>query len=179
MKNIFEKQTRKFILLITVLAAAILSGCASGPDYRAAEGSRYGYQEVRLSEDHYRIQYKLRGNKPEQAMDFALLRAAELTLLNGYDWFLATNNEMLVNEGRDAVRTEVSRQYNRSTSCGLLSCRTSYYPTTVATQTFSTGAPASTQVFLTISFGKGVRPENGDTYNAEALKRNIRDRNQL
>lgn len=176
MKNLHALFSPLFIVL---LLSSLLIGCASGPDYRATNGSRYGYQEVKLSDTHYRVQYKLRGAKPDKAMDYALLRAAELTLANEYDWFLATNNELLVDQGREASSTQLTRQYNRSTQCGLLSCSTSYYPTTVATHSINTGSTPSTQVFLTISFGKGTRPDNSDSYDAQDIHDTIIERHQL
>ena len=70
--------------LLVVLCASLLSACASQSAYLAADGSRdSGYSENQLTENRYRVHF--RGNSrtaSTEVQDMALLRAAELTLLN-------------------------------------------------------------------------------------------------
>lgn len=82
--------TKTTLLMLLVLA---LSSCASHSRYKEATGSGYGYTEEKLNQTHYLIQYKVRGNDRKRAEDFALLRAAELTSEQGYDWFIVTQRE--------------------------------------------------------------------------------------
>lgn len=70
-------------------AALALSACATATPYGpAGYGSRYGYSEQRIDADRYRISFA--GNSVtsrEQVEMGLLLRAAEVTVQNGYDWF--------------------------------------------------------------------------------------------
>jgi hypothetical protein len=82
------KQT--FASMILPLALA-LGGCATAYQPTGLEG---GYEETQLAPDVYRVSF--RGNavtEPERAQDFALLRAAELTLQNGYTHFAVSSEQ--------------------------------------------------------------------------------------
>lgn len=64
------------ILIISIL---LMAGCASNPDYRAANNGSQGYSEQKISDDQYRVEFKSVSNNVADAGDYALLRAAELT----------------------------------------------------------------------------------------------------
>ncbi|MBX9575759.1 MAG: hypothetical protein K2X07_08975 [Caulobacteraceae bacterium] len=70
-------------------AALMVSACATATAYGPADhGGRYGYSEQRLESDRYRVTFA--GNSVtsrEQVEMSLLLRAAELTVESGYDWF--------------------------------------------------------------------------------------------
>ena len=76
--------------LIALAAALSLGGCASlapyGPQMRP-DGQ--GYAEQRIENNRWRVTYRGVGD-PGPVADRALLRAAELTLQNGDDWFDVT-----------------------------------------------------------------------------------------
>ena len=80
-------------VLLAAVAALALSACATATPYGpAGPDSRYGYAEQRLDSDRYRINFS--GNSVtsrEQVEMSLLLRAAELTTENGYDWFSTVN----------------------------------------------------------------------------------------
>ena len=80
------------LLLIPML---VLSACSSAPTYRPAESAGdYGYQETKLEDNRYRISFHGSSiTARNKVQDYALLRAAELTLLKGYDWFLTVDND--------------------------------------------------------------------------------------
>jgi hypothetical protein len=84
------KMTKKTLLM---LLALVLSSCASHSMYKEAKGSGYGYTEEKLNQTHYLVQYKTAETDQQRAKDFALLRAAELTSEQGYDWFIVTQRE--------------------------------------------------------------------------------------
>lgn len=77
--------------LLAVAAAALsLGACATATTYAPAgfNGQRGGYAEQRLENDRFRVSFA--GNSVtsrEQVEMSLLLRAAELTAENGYDWF--------------------------------------------------------------------------------------------
>ncbi len=72
---------------VALLTAA---GCATayGPVYERAT-SQYddGYSEQRIDDNRYRVQYRVENADPQLAQDWALRRAAELTIQRNYDWF--------------------------------------------------------------------------------------------
>ncbi len=72
------------------LSAIALAACATavGTTYAPADSKGYGYTETRIEADRYRVTFAGDGATPVEAVeDYALLRAAELALENGYDWF--------------------------------------------------------------------------------------------
>lgn len=77
--------------------AALLAACAAaGPAaYGPSEDGRFGYDETRIEADRYRIVYRGSGGMPpEMVEDYALRRAAELALANGYDWFRVVGRDL-------------------------------------------------------------------------------------
>ena len=78
---------------IFVLSLLFLTSCATPYQESGLAG---GYDEVQLSENSYQISFRGNGYTSRQrAEDFALLRAAELTLENGFTHF------MIINEASD------------------------------------------------------------------------------
>lgn len=81
--------------VLTVAAAALtLAACATSTAYAPAglNGQRGGYAEQRLESDRYSVSFS--GNSVtsrDQVEMSLLLRAAELTVENGYDWFSTVN----------------------------------------------------------------------------------------
>ncbi len=85
---------KKPILTALALAAAAAVGCASayGPRYERADSrGDFGYTDVRLDENRYRIEYRADHADSGLAQDFAMRRAAELTLARNYEWFQVIN----------------------------------------------------------------------------------------
>lgn len=76
-----------------IVATAFLVACASETPYKPAEHrGDYGYTETPLGDNRYRITFEGNSSTPaETVQDYALLRAAELTLSQGYDWFEAVD----------------------------------------------------------------------------------------
>ncbi len=80
-------------VLLAVTAALALSACATATPYGpAGQGSRYGYSDMRVDENRFRVAFA--GNSVtsrEQVEMGLLLRAAEVTLESGHDWFATVN----------------------------------------------------------------------------------------
>lgn len=162
----------KYTTLIALVLTALLSACASHSPYKSADSGRYGYKEKALGEDRYRVTFTQRGNDTAQAMDYALLRAAEVTLLQGYDWFSVVDRQTLVDREKvPSARIGLSRSQVVTRDCGLLGCSYSSRPvaTTRADVSTSTGS-SEVEVMLEVRLGKGVRPENGDSYSASETR---------
>ncbi|MDI1328075.1 MAG: hypothetical protein PSV23_14885 [Brevundimonas sp.] len=79
--------------LLAATAALALSACATATPYGpAGQGSRYGYSEQRVDADRYRVSFSGNSVTSRDQVEMALLlRAAEVTAENGYDWFATVN----------------------------------------------------------------------------------------
>ena len=76
-------------VLLAATAALALSACATATPYGpAGYGSRYGYSEQRVDADRYRVSFSGNSVTSREQVEMALLlRAAEVTLESGGDWF--------------------------------------------------------------------------------------------
>tara|TARA_R110001592_G_scaffold63585_17_gene194986 strand:+ start:5671 stop:6216 length:546 start_codon:yes stop_codon:yes gene_type:complete len=165
-----------------ILLSGLVAGCSStGTTYQPAdERGAYGYTETELGSDRYRVTFT--GNSrtdKETVNDYAMLRAAELTLQNGYNWFHLVNRDT---ESKSRSSTSISgiSDFGGGTAvyqrCGLLSCQT------VVSQSpsrFSGGIASSTtrtnyQASLEIKMGKDPMPDDAEAYNAQELASTLR-----
>ncbi len=80
-------------VLLATAAALALSACATATPYGpAGVDSRYGYSEQRVDADRYRVSFAGNSVTSREQVEMALLlRAAEVTAENGYDWFSTVN----------------------------------------------------------------------------------------
>jgi hypothetical protein len=163
-------------LLMTTLSIILLTACASQGPYRPASGSGFGYKETALSDNHYRIHFKLRGEDANKGKDLALLRAAEVTLFQGYDWFEIVERETMVEKDKRPKASMGMGQSTRVTrDCGLLGCTTRTEPVRDYHMGVQVGADGDTvERSLEIIMGRGVRPENRVTYSARELRDSLR-----
>lgn len=61
--------------------------------------------------------------------------------------------------------------------CGLLGCSTRSRPSTTYSAGIHAGDHDKTEAILEIRLGKGVRPEEGDSYDALKIRDNLRQGN--
>jgi len=75
----------------SALAALALAACATATTYApAARVGEPGFSETRIEQNRYRVTFAGNSATPKGAVeDYALRRAAELTVQNGFDWFQA------------------------------------------------------------------------------------------
>ncbi len=82
-------------VLLAATAALALSACATATPYGpAGVDSRYGYADQRIDQNRFRVSFS--GNSVtsrEQVEMSLLLRAAEITLETGNDWFTTVNRD--------------------------------------------------------------------------------------
>lgn len=87
--------TKRLIRSILAASGAVaLTACTTATPYQpyrphSAGGTHGGYSEQRLAPDQYQVRFH--GNSMtsrDRVEGYMLYRAAELTLQNGYDWFL-------------------------------------------------------------------------------------------
>lgn len=157
-------------LILPALAALALSACATQPTvYQPAIGPRaVGYSDYRIESDRFRVTFQGGpGASPQHVSDLALLRAADLAVANGYDWFRVTDRFL---QGRPDNGPRVGlgvggADFGRRSSVGL-GLGTS----------FNLGGGPSVAATLEVMMGKGERPRTPDTYDARSLRQNLAPR---
>lgn len=155
-----------------------VSACASGPDYREARTDRSeGYSQQIIEAGRYRIQYKLDEDHIGKAQDYALLRAAELTMEQGFQTFKVVDETADIDRSdREPVRTSIEREYVVTRDCGLLSCRTTARPTFSRTEIGTIVSDDETIVTLEIQLSNDDASADPDKYDASQVAANIRAR---
>lgn len=79
---------RPLVAITISLAVWVLSGCATATPYQA-EARGLGYGEQKLEDNRYRVRFTGNAATPRETVEnYLLYRAAEITLFNGYDYFV-------------------------------------------------------------------------------------------
>ncbi len=88
--------------LVPFLLAITLAACASAPIYQASTTpTGPGYSETQVEANRYFVTYRAKGRAEASLLqDFALLRAADLTLSQNKDWFIVDRRTMDTGSGR-------------------------------------------------------------------------------
>lgn len=166
--------------LLTLTVFVLVSGCASKPDYRSAKNGSVGYSDQKITDDRYRVQFKSYSKSVADASDYALLRSAQLTQKQGYDWFVVTSKETFVESEKQQPSSSVgftqTRQIERN--CGLLTCETRSRPSKEVGININTGinnASKEVHSILEIRMGKGIKP-NEDSYGAQDVIDNLSEK---
>ena len=131
--------------------AFLVSGCATG--YYAQDFSG-GYSEFRINPDSFMVTFKGNGYTPTQRVfQYVLLRASELTLQNGYRYFIVVSS------------MDQTSSYNYSNTYGDTSGSAEAYNTSNYTTAQFKGVTSSS----TYS-GRMVKP--GTSINIKCFKEN-------
>jgi hypothetical protein len=156
------------------LAAAILAAScvtAVGTGYQAVGAKQpYGYADQKIEADRYRITFAGDGATPPDVVeDFAMLRAADLAIAGGYDWFrVAARSVNEEEKGGVGVGAGLGTgSYGRNTAVGI----------GVGGNLGAIGARKFYTARLDVLFGKGAKPD-GD-YDARSVASEIRARRGL
>jgi len=152
--------------LIAIAAVLALTGCATPTVYGPAAGpARVGFSDYRIEAGRYRVTFTGGGGAPiAQVADFALLRAAELALRDGYDWFRVVDR---VDQRAGGVGSTLSvgtgsSSWGRRSSVGV----------GLGTTIDLSGGPAWSRT-LEVLAGKGEPPRERDVYDARAVVRDV------
>ncbi len=160
---------------LTLIAAAglMLSACASLAPYgpRAGPGGQ-GYAEQRIESNRFRVTYNGVG-APGPVADRALLRAAELTTAEGYDWFEVTQRWI---DGRPdsagGMRPSIGVGYGSGRSSGR---HGSYSTSGVGVGVgLNFSGPSPTSTTLEVVLGRGPRPDRPNAYDARSVRDSLR-----
>ena len=156
----------QFRLVYVCLVAAILASCSSTPSYGPASGpGEPGYSQQMLEPGRYRITY--RGDTPEQARDFALYRASQLTLSNGFEWFQVVSSSGGIEDARSS-RSRVS--VGGGGSIG----GSSRGGVGIGIGLPLGGSTGSAVELLEIVMGSGPKPDDPNAYSADAIAQSLR-----
>ncbi len=77
--------------VITLLLISLLGGCAKPLQ---PENYQAGISSTRLGTDSFIVSYS-RASRDDQAVDLALLRSAEISLQNGFSYFIIVKTDEL------------------------------------------------------------------------------------
>jgi len=155
------------LIILPAMAVLTLGACATEPTrFQPAAGpAAVGFSDMRIEPGRYRVTFHGGpGAPPAQVEDYALLRAANLALAEGYDWFRITDR--------------VTRQTGYSgASLGIGVGGASFGRHSAVGGSVGTGIPLGGGPSLTttmeVLMGKGPRPPEGDVYDASGVERSI------
>jgi len=154
--------------LVPILFA--LAACATASSYApAARPHAPGFSESRIEPDRYRVTYQGgSGDAHERVADLALLRAAELTLEAGFDWFAVAQRS-----------EEAGRDSGPRFSIGIGGGRFGRHSTVGVGVSAPIGASAGARggaVSLEIRLGRGAKPADANAYDAREVQSAVRAR---
>ncbi|QDH72964.1 hypothetical protein [Brevundimonas sp. M20] len=165
----------KRLVLPVILAAGLgLSACASLAPYGAQQSARgQGYSEQRIENNRYRVTYNGVG-APGPVADYALLRAAELTTAQGYDWFEVTQRWIDGSpDSAGGVRPSVGVGYGGGSYRGPYGSRYSTSGVGVGVGLNFSG-PSPTSTSLEVVMGRGAKPDRPEVYDARGVQDALR-----
>ncbi|ULQ47618.1 hypothetical protein JN531_004860 [Flagellatimonas centrodinii] len=95
------------VRILPLLAATTLAACATATPYQPLTNGQ-GYADLRIEPNRHRVTFQGNSATERQTVEnYLLLRAAELTIENGFDYFVM-----------DALDTEADTRYTQSVSFG-------------------------------------------------------------
>lgn len=155
--------------LVIALGAFSLAACASTPAYGPAsrEGAM-GYTSQQIEAGRHRIAYT--DESASKARSLALLRASEITLMEGKDWFEITSEYTDVEEGRGGGSSISigggTGSYGRSSSVGL--------GVGFGIPLGGGGSEGKATAVLEIVTGANPKPDKPTAYDARSVDMNLR-----
>lgn len=156
-------------LVLASLLALGLVACANAPTaFEAAQKpGGVGYSEQKIEQNRYRVTWRGTDHPGAPAEDLALLRAADLALAQGYDWFRVVRRTDDVEDSRGPTVSIGSggREFGRHSAVGV----------GIGTS-FDIGGPPLRSVTLEVLMEKGTPPHEPQVYDAHDAAKTIRAR---
>lgn len=167
------RRSKTFAGLAVAASALALTACASLAPYGRQMGPNgQGFSEQRIESDRFRVTYRGVG-APGPVADMALLRAAQLTTEQGYDWFEVTQRYV---DGRPdsagGMRPSVSIGGGSSHYGGRYGGFSTSGVGVGVGLNFSGPSPTSTM--LEVRLGRGAKPTDREAYGAREVQQNLR-----
>lgn len=160
--------------LITAAALALAACASTPPTYApAASPTASGFSERQIESNRYFVTYRASSGADSALLsDYALLRAADITLENGRDWFWVDRRAF---DGQGTYRS------GPSVGIGIGGARIGGSSATGASVgvNFPFGGSSgerATAAMLEIRFGEGPKPDDANAYDARAIAANVRAR---
>ncbi|GAW40101.1 hypothetical protein SH203_00495 [Brevundimonas sp. SH203] len=156
---------KRLAIALTGLSALALTACASLAPYGQQRGSGgQGYSEQRIESNRYRVTYNGVGAAGRVA-DWALVRAADLTTEQGYEWFEVTQSWTDGRPGGEGgVRPSVSIGGGSSRYGG-------YSASGVGVGVgLNFSGPQPTSTTLEVVMGRGAKPNSPNAYDARSVQ---------
>lgn len=155
-------------ILLAAAGSLILAACATPPTvYAPAAGPQTpGYSEYRIETGRYRVTFRGGPGAPEaQVADYALLRAADLAIAEGYDWFRLVEKQTRVAGANNGPRVSIGAgggpgPYRSGVGVGLGT-------------SFDLGGGPSLAQTIEVLMGKGPKPSEREVYDAREIRRVI------
>ena len=149
--------------LLVISLVILITGCATAYQSQGMSG---GFSETQLDTNVYTIRFNGNGyTAPSRAADFALLRSAELTLLNGYKYFLIIDRNSYIKQTQGSIPIQ---NYESGTISGPGgTARYSGYTTSYQNYTFNKPRAENTIVMLR------ERPTDSVSYNAQIINNSL------
>ncbi len=154
--------------LLTVPALALaLAGCVTPTVYGpVATASGSGYVDTRLQSDRYRVTFRGGSDADRNRVtDLALLRAAQLTLEAGYDWFRVIDRygEVRPPRGPTLSLGTGTTSYDHNSAVGF----------GIGAGNIPLGGGPTVSETVEIIMARGQTPRESDAYDARELTRAI------
>jgi len=159
--------------LIFAAACAILAACASTPTYApAATPNGAGYSETQIESNRYFVTYRAAGAANAQLLqDYALLRAADLTLQNGREWFWVdrrTLDDQNAQRSGSSIGIGIGGGSWGGRGGGSVGVGMSF--------PLGGSGQRANSATLEIRMGEGPKPDDPNAYDARAVSQNLRSR---
>lgn len=154
---------------VLLFAVCLLVGCTTTTPYGPAKkAGAMGYTTQQIEAERYQVSYT--DSDPQRARDLALLRAAELTLLEGGDWFEITNSytdAMIDDRGsRSSISIGGSSGSSGRSSVGM--------GVGIGFPIGGSNSSGSATEVLEIMIGSGEKPDRPTVYDARSVDINLR-----
>lgn len=166
-----------------LIFTSLLAACTTVPPYHPASGSGgYGFAEQKIEFGRYRVTFNGNSSTSRQAVEnFLLHRAAELTIENGSDYFIMSENDTETHTSY-SVTSQFPRYGRRAY---LIGPRESYYSYPYYSYGFDWGYPYNREVenvheytrytaeaYITVH--SGTKPSsNSRAFDAREVLRNL------
>lgn len=155
-------------LIAITIATLILQGCATTYQKTGFTG---GYSETQLDENVFTVSFRGNGyTGRERVADFTLLRSAELTLENGFQYFAIIDANSYTSNSTYTTPTT-----SHTTGSAYGTGNYAYGSATTRTtggQTYNISKPSSSNTIVCFK----EKPETVFTYNANFIYKNIRQK---
>ncbi len=145
-------------VLLIAAGCLALAACETTTSYQAAASpDSVGYAEQRIEPGRYRVTFQGGEGPPQQVHDYVLLRAAQITVRDGYDWFRITDRFDDARPPRSGATVSFGTgSFGRHGGFG------------VGSSYDLTGGPI-TRSSIEVLLGRGPKPAGPDAYDARGV----------